>query len=97
MPFIVDPTATVVPTIASSLPSMASMTGASTFHPPCASWAKAEQGMGALSPRLGPALSNTTLATATLRRQKGSRSLVIDRTSRPLRRQATMFVEFSPV
>jgi hypothetical protein len=43
---------------------MYSITGASTFQPPRALRAKAEQGMGVFCAEPGAALSNTTLAAA---------------------------------
>jgi hypothetical protein len=69
MPFVAVPGSRIVPTIGpSSLPSISSMTGASTFQPPLALRLKAEQGTSTLCPRLGPALNTTRLATARLRR-----------------------------
>src|SRR5438270_7689966 len=54
MPLAMIPGRNVVPTIGPSiLPSISSMTGASTFQPPSALCAKAEQGSGRLCARLG--------------------------------------------
>src|SRR5580700_11817988 len=69
MPFVAVPDSRLVPTIGpSSLPSISSMTGASTFQPPLALRLKAEQGTARLCPRLGPAPNITRLARAKLRR-----------------------------
>ena len=67
----IDPAGMVVPTIGPrDLPSMYSITGASTFQPPCVVRAKAEQGIGIFCAEPGSALSNTTLAAAILNRDK---------------------------
>jgi hypothetical protein len=69
MPFVIVPGSKELPTIGpSSLPSMWSMTGASTFHSPAPFRLKAEQGTATLCARPGPVLNKTTLATIRLRR-----------------------------
>ena len=71
MLFGIDPAGMVVPTIGPrGLLSMYSITGASTFQPPCALRAKAEQGMGIFCAEPGSALNNTTLAAAILKRDR---------------------------